>query len=228
MRRLRSMLTYGNVTATLAVFLAMSGAAAAVTTAPTSSVVSSSIKDGEVRTPDLATGAATTAKLRDGAVNNAKIAANSIGSGKVVDGSLTGADVRDDSVSQNELMASSVGTPQLLDNAVASAKIQPGAVTSREIADKTVGAQEVKGLTTATSPVGTSISPGHAGNAEVTCPNGGMVVGGGFAWENDAFTWTISSTPSETDPSHTWTVRGYVPGGGNGNRLYGWASCLSL
>jgi hypothetical protein len=218
MTRLRNWPSYGNVTATIAVFLAMSGAAVAVTTAPRNSVTSASIKDGEVRTADV----------RAGAVNAGKLQANSVGSGKVIDGSLTGADIRDDSLSQSELMGSSVGTPQLLDNAVAGPKIQPGAVTSREIADNTVGALEVKDLTTATSPQGTPISPGSAGNAEVSCPNGGMVVGGGYTWEDDAFTWIIYSTPSETDPNHTWTVRGYVPGGGSSNRLYAWASCLSL
>jgi hypothetical protein len=218
MSRLRNWLTYGNVTATIAVFLAISGTAAAVTLAPANSVVSGSIKDGEVRTPDLASGAVTTAKLRD----------SSVGSGKVANGSLNGNDVRDESLYADDLAGSSVGTSELLDVSVTGDKIQSGAVTSRAIATNTVGAAGLKRLTTATSPQGTSISPGSAGNAEVTCPNGGMVVGGGYAWEDDAFTWTISSTPSEIDPTHTWTVRGYVPGGGNSNRLYAWASCLSL
>jgi len=225
--RLKRWLSYGNVTATVAVFLAISGTAAAVTLAPTNSVVSGSIKNGEVRTADL----------RGGAVSGAKLRANSVGSGKVVDGSLNSSDVRDDSLEQIDLAESSVGNTELADNSVGSSKIQPGEVTSVDISNSgilsedmvpdQIGAREVRGLTTATSPIGTAISPSSAGNAQVTCPNGGMVVGGGYAWENDAFTWIIGSTPSETDPTHTWTVRGYVPGGGPSNRLYAWATCLS-
>jgi hypothetical protein len=227
MSRVRKWLTYGNVTATIAIFLAMSGAAVAVTTAPKNSVTSASIKDGEVRSADV----------RDGAVTAAKIRSDSVGSGKAIDGSLNSADIRDDSLDQRDLGASSVGNTELADNSVGSSKIQPGEVTSTDISDSgilsqdivgnQIGAREVKDLTAATSPVGTSISPGHAGNAAVTCPDGGMVVGGGYAWEDDAFTWVIYSTPSEADPTHTWTVRGYVPAGGNSNRLYAWASCLN-
>ena len=228
------MLTYGNITATLAVFLAISGTAAAVTLAPANSVVSGSIKDGEVKTPDVAAGAVTAGKLRDGAVTNAKIAANSIGSGKVVDGSLRGADIRDDSLGQSDLAASSVGNTELADNSVDGAKIGPGGATSSDIADygilsqdiggNEIGTREVKDLTTVTSP-GTYITAGNAGSAFVTCPNGGMPVGGGFAWQDEEPNSIIYSAPNEQDPNHTWSVRGYVPSGSN--KLYAWASCLS-
>src|SRR5215218_7806682 len=189
MTRLRNWITYGNVTATIAVFLAMSGVAAAVTLAPKNSVTSASIKDGEVKTPDV----------RGGAVTGAKIAANSVGSGKVIDGSLTGADVRDDSLDQNKLMAASVGTPELADISVVGSKIQAGAVDSRALADNAVGANDAKDLVTATS-LGTVIGAGGAGNATVTCPNGGMVIGGGFAWQEEEPNSIVYSTPSENDP----------------------------
>src|SRR5215208_7235267 len=74
-------------------------------------------------------------------------------------------------------MGASVDTDELAIGSVTGEKIHAGAVGSRELGANMVGAGAVKGLTTATSS-GTSISPGHAGNAEVTCPNGGMVVGG--------------------------------------------------
>src|SRR5215218_125064 len=179
MTRLRNWITYGNVTATIAVFLAMSGVAAAVTLAPKNSVTSASIKDGEVKTPDV----------RGGAVTGAKIAANSGGSGKVIDGSLD----------QNKLMAASVGTPELADISVVGSKIQAGAVDSRALADNAVGANDAKDLVTATS-LGTVIGAGGAGNATVTCPNGGMVIGGGFAWQEEEPNSIVYSTPSENDP----------------------------
>jgi len=64
-------------------------------------VTSASIKNGEVRTPDVRGGSGTAAKL----------AANSVGSGKVLNGSLQGADIRDDSLLQSDLATGSVGTP---------------------------------------------------------------------------------------------------------------------
>jgi hypothetical protein len=97
--RIRGWISYANVTATIAVFLGMSGAAFAVTTAPKNSVTSVSIKDGEVRTPDV----------RTAAVTNPKVASNAITAGKVANGSLTGADVKDDSLSGNDVDEDSLG-----------------------------------------------------------------------------------------------------------------------
>jgi hypothetical protein len=225
MTGLRNMLTYGNITATIAVFLAMSGVATAITLAPKNSVTSASIKDGEVRTPDL----------RGAAVTGTKIAANSVGSGKVVNGSLQGADVRDDSLQSSDLVTGSVGTSEIADDAVTRTKIPEGEVTSSEIANysigsndlngNTIGALQVKDLVTATS-AGTVIAAGQSLDATVTCPDLGMVVGGGFAWQDDEPNSIIYSTPSETNPNHSWTVRGMVPAGSN--TLYAWANCLNL
>jgi hypothetical protein len=50
---IRSRLTYANVMATIAVFVALGGAAWAVVTAPRNSVLSSSIKNGEVKRKDF-------------------------------------------------------------------------------------------------------------------------------------------------------------------------------
>jgi hypothetical protein len=233
--RLRKRLTYGNVTATIAVFLAMSGAAVAVTTAPKNSVTSASIKDGEVKTPDV----------RGGAVTAAKIRANSVGSGKVVDSSLGASDLATGSVGSSELAGNSVGeakiadqsieTADLANDSVVGAKILDGQVSTSEIGfhaiqhtdidGNAVGSEQVKDLITATSG-GTVINAGQTGDAQVTCPNGGMVAGGGFAWQDDEVSSIIYSTPSESDPNHTWMVRGMVPAGSN--TLYAWASCLDL
>jgi hypothetical protein len=54
MARIRSHLTYANVMATIAVFIALGGGAYAVYTAPKNSVVTKSIKDGAVTYPKLA------------------------------------------------------------------------------------------------------------------------------------------------------------------------------
>jgi hypothetical protein len=53
MRQLAARLSYANVMATIAVFIALGAGAYAVTKAPRNSVVSSSIKNGQVKPPDL-------------------------------------------------------------------------------------------------------------------------------------------------------------------------------
>jgi hypothetical protein len=74
------------------------GAAYAV--AAKNSVVSSSIKNGQVKTKDLADGAVVSAKLGKGAVTGAE----------VVDGSLTGADVADGSLTGDDIADGTVGS----------------------------------------------------------------------------------------------------------------------
>jgi hypothetical protein len=71
-------LTYANVMATVAVFIALGGGAYAITTAPKDSVVSRSIKDGRVKTADVA----------DNAVNGTKVANDSLSGADINESSL--------------------------------------------------------------------------------------------------------------------------------------------
>jgi hypothetical protein len=82
--KLRSRMTYANVMSTLAVFLAL-GTGTAFAVAAANSVVSSSIKDGEVKNPDVGADA----------VNGAKVSANS----------LTGTDINESSLGKVPLAA---------------------------------------------------------------------------------------------------------------------------
>ena len=125
--RLRARLTYANVMATVAVFLALGGGAYAAATIGAkdirpNAVRSKHIKQGQVRTGDLRGGAVSTGKLKggavtsdrlaDGAVTNSKIAdlsvtgtklgLDAVTSGRVSDGSLTGVDVGNRSLTTDD------------------------------------------------------------------------------------------------------------------------------
>ena len=63
LKGIRDKLTYANVMATIAVFIALGAGAYAVTKAPRNSVVSSSIKNGQVKKADIKDGAVIPAKL---------------------------------------------------------------------------------------------------------------------------------------------------------------------
>src|SRR5215208_6775779 len=80
MTRIRSRLTFANLVSTIALFIALGGGAYAVSAAQKNSVVSKSIKNGQVKTKDLA--------------------ADAVDGTKVVDGSLTGDDVDETTLGQ--------------------------------------------------------------------------------------------------------------------------------
>lgn len=65
MARLISRLSYANVMATAAMFVALGGSSYAAVTLSKNSVTSTSIKNGQVKTADLATNAVTSAKVKD-------------------------------------------------------------------------------------------------------------------------------------------------------------------
>lgn len=71
MRKLRSRLTYANVTATLALVIAVAGGTAYAA----NTVFSADIVDGEVKAADLANNAVRTAKIADGQVTALDLAA---------------------------------------------------------------------------------------------------------------------------------------------------------
>jgi hypothetical protein len=81
--RLRARLTYANVTASLALFVALGGGAYAAATLPKNSV----------GTPQLKNNAVTAKKVKNGAVTKTKIGKNAVDGSKVKDASLTGADI---------------------------------------------------------------------------------------------------------------------------------------
>ena len=72
-----------NVLGLVAIFLALSAGAYAVQKAPKNSVVSKSIKDGQVKNGDVGTAAVTADKLAAGAVGSAAIADGAVGAGKL-------------------------------------------------------------------------------------------------------------------------------------------------
>jgi hypothetical protein len=82
-QRLRSHLTYANVMATVAVFLALGGGAYAAF----------HLKKNSVGPRQLKNNAVSTKKLRDGAVTTAKIANNAVNGTRIADGSIGIADV---------------------------------------------------------------------------------------------------------------------------------------
>lgn len=143
-RRLKNTLTYGNVTATIAVFLAMSGAAVAVTTAPTNSVTSASIRDGAVRTADVG----------GGAVTPPKIAANAVRGGRVLDGSLSGADIRDESLSGRDFGGDSLSGAEIANDSLEGVDLKDGTVDSQDLAPAAIHTSNIDNQAITSAKIG--------------------------------------------------------------------------
>lgn len=79
--RILSRLTYADVMATVAMFLALGGTSYAAVKLSANSVTSPTIADGSVATRDLADGAVTSAKVRDGSLSARDFAAGTLTAG---------------------------------------------------------------------------------------------------------------------------------------------------
>ena len=95
MRGLRERLSYANVTATLALCIAIGGTSAYAA----NTIFSTDIVDGQVKTADLANGAATSAKLADGSITGDKVKDASIQGRDVLDNNLKGVDIDESTLS---------------------------------------------------------------------------------------------------------------------------------
>jgi hypothetical protein len=93
MQKIRTRLTFANVVACMALFIALGGVGYAATKLPKNSVGSKQLKNGAVTTAKLKAKAVTTAKLGDGAVGAANIGAGVVGTTALANGAVTGAKV---------------------------------------------------------------------------------------------------------------------------------------
>src|SRR5205807_10645618 len=107
-RQLRRRLTFANVCSLLALVVALgTGGAYAANTIGSSDIIDESIqsvdlKNGEVKTDDLAPSAVNSGKIQDGHVLGIDIAAGAVDGNSVLDESLTSSDLATDSVQATE------------------------------------------------------------------------------------------------------------------------------
>jgi hypothetical protein len=142
-QRLRPHLNYANVIATLALFVALGGAAVAAGL-PKNSVGTKQLKRGAVRTSDIARAAVTAGKLAPQSVVAGKLGAKAVlpgnlGNGvintaKILDGAVIASKVRNGAVTGNKLTNGGVSTAKLGDGAVTTSKLANDSVTLAKLA----------------------------------------------------------------------------------------------
>lgn len=129
---LRPKLNYSNVIATIALFVALGGAAVAAGL-PKHSVGAKQLKRGAVTAAALHRAAVTSGKLASKSVIAGKLGPNSVGPGNIGNGVVTAAKLAKNSVTNEAIANGVVGTNKLGNNVVTTAKIPNGAVTAAKL-----------------------------------------------------------------------------------------------
>ncbi len=132
-------LTYSNVIASLALFVALSGVAVAAGL-PKNSVGPNQIKRGAVNTAKLKNQAVTSAKLGNKAVTAGKLGPNSVTPGNIGNGAITSAKIGNGAVIAASIKNGVITTNKLQNNAVTNAKLAPSSVTTGNLANGSVTA----------------------------------------------------------------------------------------
>ncbi|HEU5253358.1 MAG TPA: hypothetical protein VFU16_08560 [Solirubrobacterales bacterium] len=134
MRIPRPKLNYANVIATIALFVALGGAAIAAGL-PKNSVGPNQLKRGAVSTPKLKRNAVTAGKIAPKSVTAGKLGANAVLPGNLGNGIITTNKLSDGAVIAAKIKNSVVTTNKLNNGAVTSAKLADGSVTLGKLAD---------------------------------------------------------------------------------------------
>jgi hypothetical protein len=130
--RLSRKLSYSNVVASLALFIALGGAA-----------VAAGLAKNSVGTKQLKPNAVTAAKIKNGAVNSHKLAHGAVVAGKLGANSVSSGVLQNESVQAAKLAKGSVTNAAIGNGVVGTNKLGNGVVTTAKLADKSVTAAKL-------------------------------------------------------------------------------------
>jgi hypothetical protein len=130
-------LSYSNVIATIALFIALGGAAVAAGL-PRNSVGPNQLKRGAVTAAKLKKGAVVSGKLAPQSVTPGKLGANAVLPGNIANGAVTSAKIGAGAVIANSIKNGVVTTNKLTNKAVTTDKLAAGSVTNPILANGSV------------------------------------------------------------------------------------------
>lgn len=130
-------LTYSNVIASIALFVALSGVAVAASL-PKNSVGPNQIKRGAVNTAKLKRNAVTAAKIRPKSVVAGKLGPSAVLPGNIVNGAINTNKLGNGAVRALNIKNGVVTTNKLQNNAVNNAKLAPNAVNTGNLLNGSV------------------------------------------------------------------------------------------
>jgi hypothetical protein len=161
MKRFRPRLTYANVIASVALFVALGGSA-----------VAAGLAKNSVGPNQLKKGAVTAAAIRKQAVTSGKIAPKAVTAGKLGPNAVLPGNLGPGIISTDKIAAAAVTAEKIKNNVVTTNKITNAAVNSTKIANLGVATANLaeKSVTTAklgeASVTAAKLAPGVIGNVE--------------------------------------------------------------
>ena len=139
----RNRLTYSNVIATMALFIALGGVAVAATQLPRNSVGTKQLKRGAVTSAKLAKKSVTNGKLGPSAVGPGNIGSGAVTTEKLAAGAVIASTIKNSVITTNKLNNEAVTAPKLGKEAVTTAKLDNESVTSAKLGKGSVTAAKL-------------------------------------------------------------------------------------
>ncbi len=174
-RRFRSHLSFANVMATMAVFIALGGTSYAAVM-----ITGADVRDGSLTGRDV----------RDSSLGASDVISSSLGTGEIRDGSLNGRDVRDSSLGASDVINSSLGTGEIRDGSLNGRDVRDSSLGSSDVIDGSLLARDFRPGQLQPGPKGDQGPAGAASRFFLLDENGNIVEqSGGF---------TVVSKPGTT------------------------------
>jgi hypothetical protein len=217
----RKRVTYSNVIATMALFIALGGVAVAAGL-PRNSVGPKQLKRGAVTAAKIRKQAVNSAKLAPKSVIAGKLAENSVGPGNIGNGAVTTAKLAANSVIASTIKNGVITTNKLDNEAVTTAKLGKESVTTAKLDNESVTSAKLgKGSVTA-AKLSDEIGPLLGTLKSGQTLRGMFNVGGGTgdaAQFGQSFQFPLAATPTADiidPPSATTTGCPGITGSGGG------------
>jgi hypothetical protein len=190
--KLRPRLTYANVMATVAVFVALStGGAYAANT-----VFSTDIVDGEVKTADIANQAVNSPKIGNGGVQNADLSANAVTAPKIADGAVDSAKVADGGIQGVDVTSNTLTGAQIDESTL----FNDNSLTGDDISNSsTLGGPEISESTLGTVPSALAVGDQSLRRINTHADNGSGVSSTGSIGATSGLNLRISCPVSTGD-----------------------------
>ena len=190
--KLFSKLNYSNAIATIALFVALGGAAMAAGL-PRHSVGTQQLKRGAVASAIIRKEAVNSSKLARKSVIAAKLAPNSVGPGAIGNGAVTSAKIAAGAVIAESIKNGVITNPKLGNGVVNTAKLANGAVTNAILAN---GSVTLNKLSDEVAPLLGTLRSGQTLRGVVDLGDEGKLTR-----SSDSFVFPLANTPAAPNPN---------------------------
>ena len=214
-RKLRTHLSFANVTSLMALFIALSGVAWAASL-PRNSVGVVQIKTNGVSRAEIKKNAVSNDELKDGAVNATEIGDGTVGATELGLNSVNGSKIGDGTVALADLAPNSIDGSKVVDGSLGGAEVTDGSLGTGDVAAGTfLGGKVTAQYEVAAAALGETAT-GQGTSYDVHCPEGQVAIGGGGRGDATDSEFTvihssrpITSTTSSGPPVDNGTFTGW-------------------